>query len=205
MKINQVSAANQLSNLERLQSQNNKPQKGGTKSTDNMDSFQKHLAEASADTSFSYSGLAVNNVNSMAVQSLMGEHDDIQGAFNQLITDLLKRQGYTEEQIQSGEFKDLDVDEIAQAEAQKMIGPGGDLSPEKVSDRIVNFAIAVTGNDKEKIDLIRSSIDRGFAEAEQMIGQLPEISKETYELIQEKLDKWLESDTEKTEKTPEDQ
>jgi hypothetical protein len=132
------------------------------------------------------------DVNSMAVQQLMNESDDIQGTVNQLITDLLKRQGYSEEQIKAGDFDDVSIDEIAREEAAKLIGPGGELSPEKVSDRIVNFAIGVFGGDKSKIDIIRDSIDRGFGEAEKILGELADVSKETYQLIQEKLDQWIE-------------
>lgn len=37
-----------------------------------------------------------------------------------------------------------------------MIGEGGPLSPEVVSDRIVEFAKAISGEDKEKIDMLRA-------------------------------------------------
>lgn len=136
------------------------------------------------------------DIDSMAVQQLMDENEDIQGTVNQLITDLLKRQGYSEEQIKAGDFTDVTVDEIAREEAAKLIGPGGELSPEKVSDRIVNFAIAAFGGDKSKIEIIRDSIDRGFGEAERMLGELADVSKETYEMIQDKLDRWIEEGNE---------
>lgn len=131
------------------------------------------------------------NMNAAVVEGLMNENADIQGQVNELITDMLRRQGYTEEQIKAGDFNKVDVDEIAQEEARKLIGPGGLLSPEKVSDRIVDFAIAVFGGDKSKIDIIRSSIDRGFDEAEKILGSLADVSKETYEMIQQKLDDWI--------------
>lgn len=131
------------------------------------------------------------DINNLAIQQLMTEHEDIQDSVFELVKGLLERQGYTEEQLQSGEVEDVTVDELAQKKAAELVGPGGLLSPEKVSERIVQFSIAVVGGDKGKIDLIRSSIDRGFDEAEQLLGGLQDISKDTYKLIQEKLDAWM--------------
>jgi hypothetical protein len=190
MKISQPDILSNLLNTNPDRFNKNKTEKNGGR--DGQTAGTGDLYESNAlDTDAVYTNPALD-MNSMAVRHLMNESDDIQGTVNQLITDLLKRQGYSEEQIKAGDFDDVSIDEIAREEAAKLIGPGGELSPEKVSDRIVNFAIGVFGGDKSKIDIIRDSIDRGFGEAENILGELADVSKDTYQLIQEKLDQWME-------------
>ena len=78
----------------------------------------------------------------------------------------------------------------ARLEAHELIWPDGILGVEAVSQRIVDFAIAISGGDKSKLDILRKAIDDGFKAAEKILGELPEISKETYNRIMEKLDAW---------------
>lgn len=67
------------------------------------------------------------------------------------------------------------------------------MSPEKVSDRIVEFAKAISGGDKSKIDTLRDAIEKGFAEAARVLGgELPEVSQKTYDLVMQKLDTWAQ-------------
>ena len=83
------------------------------------------------------------------------------------------------------------VTEAAKVEAQKAIGEGGYWSAEKTSDRIVEFAKALTGGDPSQIEKMRSAIDKGFKEATKAWGkELPSITNDTYDLIQKKLDTW---------------
>jgi hypothetical protein len=137
-------------------------------------------------------------LDSAVMNQLLQESDDIGSTVSQMVGDLLQRQGITIDQLKSGETENIGVDELARQKAAEMIGPGGEFSPEKVSDRIVNFSIAAMGGDKSKIEDIRSAIDRGFDEAEQMLGGLADVSKQTYELIQDKLDNWVNGETAET-------
>lgn len=83
------------------------------------------------------------------------------------------------------------VDEAARVEAQKSIEEGGYWSPENTASRIVDFAKALTGGDPSKIEDMRGAIDKGFKEATKAWGRdLPDITNDTYELIQKKLDAW---------------
>ncbi len=116
---------------------------------------------------------------------------DSQQAHAQLIRiveEMLKRQGKTLNLLKPDEI--VEVDETARLEAQSLIGPDGELGVEKVSQRIVDFAIAISGGDKSKLGTLRKAIDQGFKEAEKMLGGLPDISRETYDRIMEKLDAW---------------
>lgn len=66
-----------------------------------------------------------------------------------------------------------------------------DFSVEAVSNRIVDFAISISGGDKEKLDQLKASIEEGFKQARQAFSkELPEISKQTHDAIMQKLDDW---------------
>ena len=86
---------------------------------------------------------------------------------------------------------DIKINEETRLKAQKSIDEGGELSIENVSDRMVNFAKAISGGDKSKISILRDAIEKGFKEAEEAFGgELPEISYKTLERTMEKLDAW---------------
>ncbi len=142
-------------------------------------------------------------VNTKTIQQLQEESDRAYSHLKQIVTEMLKRQGLKFQDIgnTTGELnitditiedlKDVSVDETAQKEAQAMIAEGGEYSAEKVSDRIVDFAKAISGGDKSKLDLLKSAIEKGFQAAKEDFGdELPEISKQTYKLIMAKLDEW---------------
>lgn len=116
---------------------------------------------------------------------------DSEQAHSQLIRivqDMLRRQGKTLDLI--GDDDIIEVDETARLEAQALVGPDGDLGAEAVSQRLVDFAIALSGGDKSKAEILRGAIEQGFKEAEKILGELPGVSQETYKLTMEKFDAW---------------
>lgn len=134
------------------------------------------------------------------IQELKEESDRAYAQLKEIVRDMLKRQGLEFQEIKSlkiEDLKEIKVDETAQKEAQRMIAEGGEYSPEKVSDRIVDFAKAISGGDKSKLDLLKGAIDKGFAAAEGDFGKkLPDITKETYKQVMDKLDAWANEDQE---------
>jgi len=88
----------------------------------------------------------------------------------------------------------INIRDLTPAEAQELISEDGYLGVEQTSDRIVQFAISAAGNDPEKLELIKASIDEGFEMASEALGGvLPEISMRTYDAIMQKLDAWAEN------------
>lgn len=126
----------------------------------------------------------------LSIEKLKQDSEKAYATLRQIVENLLKRQGKTLDILQLDDV--VQVDETARIEARQLIGANGPLGVEAVSDRIVNFAKAVSGGDKSKLDKLRSAIDKGFKEAEKILGQLPEISRKTYDRIMEKLDAWEE-------------
>ena len=162
--------------------------RSGSGSEGIADSYQPGDSEVGVSGGYTPGKMALD---SAALSGLLPEIESIQSTVELLVRDLLDRQGIHVSQLQDGQFGSIGVDRTAQRKAQELIGPGGELSPEKVSDRIVAFATGAFGGDRSKIAIIRSSIDQGFGEAERILGQLADVSKETYTLIQEKLNRWV--------------
>ena len=122
------------------------------------------------------------------ILKLKAESQKAYDRLRRIVQEMLIRQG--ESGLLADLNKDIIVDEEARLEAQELIGPDGELGVEKTSQRIVDFAIAISGGDKSKLEEIKRAIDKGFEEAERILGELPEISRQTYDRVMEKLDAW---------------
>lgn len=83
------------------------------------------------------------------------------------------------------------VDEATRAQAQADIADDGYWGVDQTSDRILDFAKALSGNDPEKADLLLDAFKKGFKEATKSWGQdIPDISQRTYDAVVEKFNKW---------------
>lgn len=86
---------------------------------------------------------------------------------------------------------DYTVDEAAKKKAQEEISEDGYWGVKQTSDRILDFAKELSGNDVSKADLLLDAFKKGFAEATKTWGkELPDISQKTYDAVLEKFDAW---------------
>ncbi len=75
---------------------------------------------------------------------------------------------------------------------------------ENTSRRIVDFSLSFfssfKGSREQYLTKIKAAIEDGFKQAEKILGNLPEeitaLTKETFDLVMEKLDSWFNSGTE---------
>ena len=89
--------------------------------------------------------------------------------------------------LRSGNFT---VNPATKAQAQADIAEDGYWGVNQTSDRIIQFANALTGGDPDKIESMREAFKKGYAQAEKTWGgSLPEISQKTYDAVMEKFDK----------------
>lgn len=89
--------------------------------------------------------------------------------------------------LRSGNYT---VDPATKAQAQADIAEDGYWGVSQTSDRIIQFATALTGGDPDKIEAMREAFKKGYAQAEKTWGDsLPEISQKTYDAVMEKFDK----------------
>lgn len=92
--------------------------------------------------------------------------------------------------LASGDFT---VDAATKAQAEKDIAEDGYWGVEQTSDRIIDFANALTGGDPSKIEEMREAFKKGYKQAEKTWGgKLPDISQRTYDAVMEKFDKLAE-------------
>ncbi|HLQ72979.1 MAG TPA: hypothetical protein VK125_02015 [Bacillota bacterium] len=126
--------------------------------------------------------------NKATIQQLKKEADQTHQQLRQMVENLLKQQGKTFQDISDDDI--IKVDEQTRAEANEAISPSGPLGVEATSDRIIAFARAISGGDLYKIDTLKGAIIEGFKQAEKILGELPDISQQTYDAVMEKLDAW---------------
>ena len=101
--------------------------------------------------------------------------------------------------LRTGNFT---VDAATKAQAQADIAEDGYWGVNQTSDRIVDFAKALTGGDPDKIEEMREAFKKGFKQAEEKWGgELPEISQKTYDAVLEKFDAWAAETTQKAEES----
>lgn len=91
---------------------------------------------------------------------------------------------------------DFTVTPDVKAQAQKDIADDGYWGVEKTSDRIIEFAKALVGDDPEKAEQMRAAFEKGFKAATKSWGQkLPDISQRTYDAVMSKFDDWAGVET----------
>jgi hypothetical protein len=91
--------------------------------------------------------------------------------------------------LASGNFT---VDADTKAQAQKDIAEDGYWGVSQTSDRIVQFATSLAGDDTSALEKMRDAFIKGYKQAEKTWGgELPDISKQTYDAVLEKIDKIL--------------
>lgn len=78
------------------------------------------------------------------------------------------------------------------AQAQADIAEDGYWGVNQTSDRILDFAKALSGNDKSKAQELADAFKKGFDQATKAWGgKLPDISQQTYDKVLEKFDNWM--------------
>ena len=96
------------------------------------------------------------------------------------------------------------VDAATRKQAQADIAEDGYWGVNQTSDRIIDFAKALTGGDPDKIEDMRAAFEKGFKKAGKTWGgDLPDISQRTYDAVMEKFDQMAE-EAKKTSSTPVD-
>ena len=84
------------------------------------------------------------------------------------------------------------VTEEARRKAQESISEDGYWGVEQTSDRIIDFAKALAGDDPEQLNKMLDGFKKGFKQAEKTWGgELPEISKKTYDAVLKKFDELI--------------
>ena len=149
------------------------------------------------------SGTVTKQTDYALVNKLKADAEERTSQLRSLVEKMMTKQGVaigTADSMWSFLAKgDFTVDEATRAQAQADIADDGYWGVDQTSDRILDFAKALSGNDPEKADLLLDAFKKGFKEATKSWGQdLPDISQRTYDAVVEKSNKW-KNGTEETE------
>ncbi|MDD6307026.1 MAG: hypothetical protein PUA75_08855 [Clostridiales bacterium] len=161
--------------------------------------------EKSSDTT---DKVVTKKTNTDLVAKLKADAEERTAQLRSLVEKMMTKQGIaigTADDMWSFLAKgDFTVDAETKAQAEKDIAEDGYWGVEQTSDRILDFAKALSGDDPEKADMLLDAFKKGFEEATKTWGdKLPDISQRTYDAVVEKFDKW-KNGTESSAKTTTD-
>ncbi len=143
-------------------------------------------------------------VDSATIAKLKADADQRLSQLRGIVEQLITKQGKTSETVSIwSQFRQgvldgtITVDEATAKQAQEDISEDGYWGVKQTSERILDFAKALTGGDSSKVEDIRTAIEKGFSEAAKLWGdELPEISQKTHDAVMKGLDEWAKQSTE---------
>lgn len=133
------------------------------------------------------------------VAQLKADQEKRQEQLTQLVTDMMSKQAQTFGNatdiwkfLAKGDFT---VDEATKKKAQEDIAEDGYWGVEQTSQRIIDFAKALAGDDLDALEDMKNAFLKGYEQAEKTWGgKLPEISQKTYDAVLSKFDKLMKKD-----------
>lgn len=163
-----------------------------TKTTEESGAVYEPSKETEADAS-----KKTYTANTELVNKLKADAEEHNRQLQNIVQQLMTKQGQTYNTandiwkfLASGDYE---VDPVTKAQAQADVAEDGYWGVEKTSDRIIDFATALTGGDSSKIEDMRAAFKKGYEQAEKAWGgELPEISQKTYDAVMQKFDKLAE-------------
>lgn len=136
--------------------------------------------------------------NSAIVAQLKADAEARTAQLTNLVRQMMSQQGQTIGKaddiwrfLAGGNFT---VDPATKAQAQQDISEDGYWGVKQTSQRIFDFAMALTGGDEKKMEEMRKAFEKGFKQATGTWGQkLPDISQQTYDATQKLFDDYAAS------------
>ena len=157
------------------------------------------IYEKSAESADTAATTKTYKSNPELVAKLKADAEQRTAQLRSLVEQLITKQGTTfgiasdDEMwkfLASGNFT---VDAATKAQAQADIADDGYWGVEQTSDRILDFAKALSGGDPDKMDEMEVAFEKGFKQATGAWGKdLPSISQKTYDAVKEKFQKFRE-------------
>lgn len=149
--------------------------------------YEKSDATASDQAKATYA-------NPSLVAQLKADAEERFSQLQSLVEKLMLKQSGTADKA-SGSIWDalrtgkVEVDPETRAQAQADIAEDGYWGVNQTSDRILDFAKALAGDDPKKLEEMREAFKKGYDQAEKTWGgKLPEISQNTYDAVMQKFD-----------------
>ncbi|MBP2638758.1 MAG: hypothetical protein H6Q72_4665 [Firmicutes bacterium] len=159
--------------------------------------------QASAKTGYTMDTATLNEIAKQVEEKFAYLRATVENLFSMQNVKTGEAQGLAYEQIMekyNGKLKEfyenLEVDEKTSLAAQQEIAEDGFWGVKQTSQRAIEFAIALSGGDTSKVELLKNAIVEGYKAAEAAWGgELPEICKQTQEATLKGLDEWAKPTT----------
>lgn len=133
-------------------------------------------------------------VDTQTIAKMKADAESRTSQLKSLVEQMMTKQGQTYGKandiwsfLSGGNFT---VDPATKAQAQADIAEDGYWGVNQTSQRILDFANALTGGDPSQIEKMRSAFEKGYKlAAEKWGGNLPDISQKTYDAVMSGFDK----------------
>ncbi|MGN0349937.1 MAG: hypothetical protein ACI4DR_10430 [Roseburia sp.] len=133
--------------------------------------------------------------NSAIIAQMQADAEQRTAQLRSLVEKMMSQQGLTIAKaddmwsfLAEGNFT---VDAATKAQAEADIAEDGYWGVEQTSNRILDFAKALSGDNPEMADKLLDAFKEGFQAATKSWGKdLPDLSKRTYDAVLEKFDRW---------------
>lgn len=147
------------------------------------------------EASVTYTKVTSKKLDTTEIAALKAEADKATENLRKLVEELILKQDKNHkasaEDNSEVTLNSLGITAADVQAAQEAVSEDGEFGVKAVSDRLVDFAVSISGGDKSKLSELISAIDEGFAAAKEALGgELPEISQQTYDETMRKLNDW---------------
>ena len=134
--------------------------------------------------------------NAAVVAQMKQELADRTNKMRSLVADMFSKQGQTfassSDMIKALANGELKVDSATAAQAKEDISEDGYWGVKQTSDRIFDFAQALSGGDKDKMQSMLEAFKKGYEQATGAWGkELPSLCKDTYDAVEKKFNDYF--------------
>lgn len=144
-----------------------------------------------------------SKVDSETIAKLKEDADARLSQLKGIVEQLITKQGKASEdasiwsQFRQGVLDgSISVDAATAKQAAEDVSEDGYWGVKQTSERILDFAKALSGGDSSKAEELRAAVEKGFKQAAKLWGdELPEISQKTYEAVMKGFDDWENEDS----------
>ena len=136
---------------------------------------------------------ATYKVDQKQIDRLKADAESHKKQLQDIVDKLITKQGQAFDIANGKNLKNLyaglKVDAKTRAQAQADISEDGYYGVKQTSQRIFDFAMALSGGDPDKMEKMRSAFEKGFKLATKSWGdKLPDICHQTYDAVQSLFD-----------------
>ncbi len=131
------------------------------------------------------------------INKLKADADSHKKQLQDIVDKLITQQGKAFDLANGKNLKNLyaglNVDAKTRAQAQADISEDGYYGVKQTSQRIFDFAMALSGGDPDQMEKMRSAFEKGYKKATKSWGdKLPDICQQTYDAVQSMFDDYKE-------------